>query len=147
MPRIPIHYISIQVGYAQVDSRIYETVNQIAWTVEIPRGIRSVSKRQDIILGTLLEDPTALPRCHPYTWVGGGRIPLRLTRVALRPEICDLLFHHADPEILQRILRLTSEIDRVVFVSDDRTDCRAENLREISTQEVLESREAQTFTQ
>ncbi len=133
---IPLHYYSLVVGHAQVDHTSQTRLLSRQWNVEIPRAIREHSKRPDIILGMLQEDPTLLPRCHPYCWV--GRFPLRLSRAILRPEICDLLplLQRGDRETPQRIRELTKEVHIVVFVDNDRTNCRSENLREISKREV-----------
>ena len=113
------------------------------WTLEIPRAVRSMTKRPDVLLGLLQEDETLIPRCHPYAWV--GRFPLKLSRAVLRPEICDLLpqITRGELEIPRRIKELAQEISSVIYVDDNRTNCRIENLRAITTQEVEASQGVQ----
>lgn len=136
-PGLPLHYYSFTIGYAQVDSHLLAMLGSRSWNIEIPKTVRAIATRPDLLLGLLEEDPTLLPRCHPFSWV--GRFPLRLSRAVMRPEICELLpqIQPGDHVIHHKIRELATSTPTVIYVDGDRTNCRISNLRTLT--EVPES--------
>ena len=131
---IPVHYVGVPVGMAVVDEALGGLSSDLVWRLEVPRIIRRFAGgRQDILVATLREDESKLQRCHPYCWITGN-IPLRLSRLALRPGLVDIVnrlsFDPADVHV--DLLRGSCKsIHRVVYIDGNRLNCTTENLREV----------------
>lgn len=136
MKELKLFYVSTYVGTAKVDDDLRDLSLSITWRLEIPKSLRrSANGRQDILAAMLREDSSSIARCHPYCWIG-SKIPLRLSRVALRPALVHLvnqvsLVGFPQSDVLDSIRSTTSEVKRVVFINGDRTDCQTSNLREV----------------
>ena len=136
MRELKLFYASTHVGAAKFDDDLSDLSLSVTWRLEIPKTLRrSAQGRQDIIAAMLRDDSSSLARCHPYCWIS-SKIPLRLSRVALRPNLVDLLNHvtsagFPQPDILASIKAITAEIKRVIFINGDRVDCQTSNLREV----------------
>ena len=131
---IPVHYVGVAVGMAVVDEALDGLSTSLVWRLEVPRTIRRFAGgRQDILVATLREDETKLQRCHPYCWITGN-IPLRLSRLALRPDLVDTVNRLSlepsdmDLDILREAVR---SVHRVVYIDSNRLNCTTENLREV----------------
>lgn len=136
MHSIPLYYAGIPVGQALTDDALDTLSPSLVWRVEVPKTIRRACKgRRDILTAMLRDDILALQRCHPYLWIC-SRIPLRLTRVALRPELLPLINRTAagsspTEDEFRQINELRRSVKEVVFLNGNRCDCRLENLREV----------------
>lgn len=135
MTSLKVHYADQEVGNALVDHSLDDLSKELMWRLEVPKTLRrDCQGRKDIILAMLREDPDALARCHPYVWIK-SKIPLRLSRVALRPELMPLLNEVAagriSNDLLDTIRKISGQVKEVVFLNQVRTDCRSENLREV----------------
>ena len=136
MYSLQLYYVGVHVGAALVDDELDGLSLSMTWRVEPPKTLRKSTKgRRDVLAALLREDPSSLKRCHPYCWIG-SKIPLRLSRVALRPELVQAVnqvvskgFAHLD--VLKDVHDLTSEIKSVIFLNGNRVDCRMSNLREV----------------
>ena len=132
---IPVHYVGVPVGMAVVDEALGGLSIQLVWRLEVPRTIRRFAGgRQDVLVATLRDDATKLQRCHPYCWITGN-IPLRLSRLALRPDLVDIVNHlavePADMDVLATLRNSCKSIHRVVYIDGNRLNCTTENLREV----------------
>jgi len=136
MKELKLFYASTHVGTAKVDDDLSDLSQSVTWRLEIPKTLRrSAQGRQDIIAAMLRDDSSSLARCHPYCWIS-SKVPLRLSRVALRPGLMYLINHIAStgfpqPDIVVEIKAMTAEIKRVIFINGDRVDCQTSNLREV----------------
>lgn len=138
--RLQLFYSSRPVGVALVDRELSDRLSpSYLWTVEIPRTLRRLHpERPDIIAARLAEEPDTLSRCHPFLQYRG--LVIRLSHLALRPQVADLLLElsvsttSADALRLQIRAQLSSLL-RVSFVNRSRVDCRVSNLREVSVPE------------
>ena len=136
MYSLQLYYVGVHVGAALVDDELDGLSLSMTWRVEPPKTMRKTTGgRRDVLAALLREDPLSLKRCHPYCWIG-SKIPLRLSRVALRPEPINLVnqvvskgFAHTD--VLEDVHKLTSAVRSVVFLNGNRVDCRMSNLREV----------------
>ena len=130
MIRLPLKYKSIIVGSAFVDDDLEPLDDTTTISLIIPRKLYQTSHhRSDVILALLQEDRSLLPRCHPFISLQG--IQIRLAHIALKPEMVPLI-DRCTPETLSTINRLRSNIARLSFANGDRTDCRRENIRELT---------------
>ena len=131
---IPVHYVGVPVGMAVVDEALGGLSIQLVWRLEVPRTIRRFAGgRQDVLVATLRDDATKLQRCHPYCWITGN-IPLRLSRLALRPNLVDTVNRLAVEPIdmdLDLLRDTIKSIRRVVYIDSNRLNCTTENLREV----------------
>ncbi len=132
---IPVHYVGVAVGMAVVDEALDGLATELVWRLEVPRSIRRLaSGRQDILVATLREDETKLQRCHPYCWIT-SKFPLRLSRVALRPDLVDIInilsARNDNEQVLAALRNTIKSIRRVVYLDDNRLNCTTENLREV----------------
>lgn len=132
---IPLHYSYVVVGHALVDEPLSHLPSALRWGLVFPPSIRATLRRTDLLLATLREDPTLLPKCHPMLQLRHRRVAvvLRLSHVALRPELVDLLRSYAtqrSTSTLHSIVLLSTSVSRVTFVNRSRVDCRLSNLRE-----------------
>lgn len=136
MEQIQLYYAGVNVGFARVDDELKDLSLSVVWRVEVPKTLRrTVKGRRDVLTALLREDTSSLHRCHPYCWLG-SKIPLRLSRVALRPALVPLvnqvmLAGHLQPDVHDSIKFLTSQIKSVVFINQNRVDCQYSNLREV----------------
>ena len=130
MIRIPLRYSSVLLGHAQADDDLAPLAD-LNFSVALPRSLYRISQGQpDVILALLQEDETLLPRCYPFTSYHGTQ--LRLVHLAIRPQLVPLLFVPSTDDVLSTINRIRSNIARLTFANGDHTDCRRENIRELS---------------
>ena len=132
---IPVHYVGVAVGMAVVDESLAVLSASLVWRLEVPRTIRRLaSGRQDILVATLREDETKLQRCHPYCWITAN-FPLRLSRVALRPDLVDtiniLSLGDDNKQALADLRNTIKSIHRVVYLDGNRLNCTTANIREV----------------
>ncbi len=132
---IPVYYVGVAVGMAVVDEALDGLSTSLVWRLEVPRTIRRLaSGRQDILVATLREDETKLQRCHPYCWIT-STFPLRLSRVALCPDLVDtiniLSAGNDNEQALADLRTITKSIRRVVYLDGNRLNCTTANIREV----------------
>lgn len=138
--KLPLFYSNLHVGDALVDEPLAALPTELRWCLHIPQTVRrSLDRRPDLLAAALREDDTLRSRCIPQTQLQlcGRVFQLRLSRVALRPEIVHVLlrhFHNITPpqETLSHLTHLTSNVRRIIFLNSSRTDCRVDNLREVT---------------
>lgn len=138
MADVKLYYQRIIVGRAEVDPELSDVLSRFRWLIELPYSIRRQYRgRTDVILGLLREDPTLLPRCHPYLQL--NPFILRLSRVVIRPQVIpllsELLSHPERKDIICLELRSIVSDLRVCFLNRSRIDCRSSNLRELVADE------------
>lgn len=138
IPTLQIHYSGRLVGVAKVDEELTPLVT-LPINLDFPKRTRRALTRPDLRLAALQSDDGLLSQCHPFYQLGDRtRLVLRLSHIAVRPEVVPLVLRFTkaegqeQEEIKQRILEITYTVDRVVFLNRDRTDCRRINLREIT---------------
>lgn len=141
---IPLHHYSVKVGHAVVDDDL-RSLDNWKWRLQIPPSILKLSSRQpNVLIAILAEDPTALPRCAPIIDIGQG-VLVHLSRVALRPEVVTILNELAlhgrgsnprKEQLLYEVTTIQRQIHRVVHLNKNKTDCRRDNLREVSNVDI-----------
>lgn len=145
---LPIHYYGQAVTQAVVDDRILQELDKsYRFRVEVPASLRRKAYSADVIAAMIHEDESIAKLCHPIiTLTGNSVVNIRLSRIVLRSELLTNLNELAasprnDPRkerLIFDCLRLHKSVNRVVFVNDDRRDCRLDNLREITVDSPLD---------
>lgn len=140
MKRLPLHYFSVEVGHALVDDDL-ALEPSIRWRVVLPAAVLARRHPPNVLVAMLREDPSLLPRCKVIITISGtSTYNIDLSRIVLRPEVVpmlnELISHpRANPRkerLTYDLVHITRQVTRVVHVNKNRTDCRRENLREIS---------------
>lgn len=137
MIRVPLYYSGIHVGDAQADESLSQVTELVTFRVRVSKKVRRLSQnRPDVIAALLREDPVAFKSTRPYTLLFQTQV--LLSHIVLRPEIQRLIIDreltpqtHSHNWCLAELERIRHDIGRVVFVNQDHTDCRLENLREV----------------
>lgn len=143
MPLIlPMHYYGQAVTQAVTDDRVLQELSSsYRFRVEVPASLRRRAYSADVIAAMIHEDESIAKLCHPIiTLTGSSVVSLRLSRIVLRPEMISHLNEIASSprnnprkeRLIFDCLKLHKSVNRVVFVNEDRRDCRFENLREIT---------------
>lgn len=113
----------------------------INWRVVPPESVKR-GQTPDVLVALLKEDPFARKKCQ-VLWtlnLSTGPLAIPLARVVLRPITIPLINEAVTHRLsTPRKERLAYEVNahlrtikRVVFLDKDHTNCRRENLREIS---------------
>ena len=141
---LPLHYFSVQIGEALLDSD--PKLDPFwKWRCEIPHSLRIRRYTNDILVAMLREDEIVRNKCHPILTLTQSSVPItiRLSRVALRmPEMVELLnqiciHRQTNPRkerLIYDLVKIHRSVHRIVFLNNNRTDCRLENLRELSVE-------------
>jgi hypothetical protein len=143
MVKIPLRYSDRVFGHAMIDDEAEHLSRLGYYSVTLPRQLRRYAgNRPDIILATLKEDPLTRQACTPFVSLFGTQI--LLVHLVIRPALAKIVLD-ADmfaashpslsrgslPEIRSELNDVRSTIGRVAYANGDRTDCRAENIREL----------------
>lgn len=131
MIRLPLTFCSTPVGFAQADDDLEPLRDTVTLCCAMPRSIYTTAKgRPDIVLAMLKQDESLLPRVHPFFSL--FKTQIRLAHVAIRPELVPLIIEHTTV-VLPTINRIRFSIARICYANGNRTDCRRENLRELTS--------------
>lgn len=143
MKRLIIRHFKVIIGHCMVDDDLTFS-EEISWRPIISPKLRA-SYTPDALVQLLKEDPFTLQRCRVVTTINvASRVEtISLSRLVLRPQtipwLNEAISHpHTNPRKERLIYDVTKElstIGRVVVLNKNHTDCRRENLREISPQE------------
>jgi hypothetical protein len=134
---LPLHYYSAVVGHATVDDNC-EIDDKVYWKLEIPYAVRKRGYTPDVVVALLREDETLRARCHVFTTLSGLQpFNARLAKVVLTPSIIpqlnEIQFHpRTNPRkeaFTYEITHALRQVDRVIFLDKNRTNCQLENLR------------------
>lgn len=133
MIKLPLRYCGQKIGSALVDDD-QESLSAIPYlSIRLPQSVRKYAHhRPDIIIATLKEDSELRSRITPFLTY--AKLQIRLSHLVLRMELTEIILKFPKPShhTIQWIKSLQSEVGRVIYVNNDRTDCRMENLRELS---------------
>ena len=135
--QIPLRYSGVVFATAKIDDDVEVLKDLGYYSVTLPKNLRSTaSKRPDVILAMLKEDPSSVYRCTPFLSVLGTQV--LLVHMIIRGEIGRLIVNHVlgREELLvilfrEEINQIRGSIGRIAYANNDRTDCRRENLREL----------------
>lgn len=132
-----MRYCGLDIGPALVDDD-QEILQDIPYlSVRLPKGLRRYAHhRPDVVIAMLNEDSEARTKIKPFVSIAKTQVSLphlvlrnELARIVIdykyRSGVGDLISKH----VIDSIRR---GIGRVIFVNDDHTDCRLENLRELA---------------
>lgn len=145
MLRPPLYYSDTIIGTACVDDGLLDLLSIYRLSIRIPKKIRDIAPgRPDVIIAILKEDEYAFRRIRPIICTLDTQI--YLVNVVLRPAINDLLLARSfNPGEVSHswaateYKRLTSDIRRVFYEDNNRTNCQLSNLREASKDLSLDS--------
>ena len=135
--QIPLRYSGVVFATAKIDDDVEVLKDLGYYSVTLPKNLRSTaSKRPDVILAMLKEDPTTVYRCTPFLSVLGTQV--LLVHMIIRGEIGRLIVNHvlgygelSIEALRDELNQLRGSIGRIAYANNDRTDCRRENLREL----------------
>ena len=127
--RLPLFYCEQSCGFALIDAGMEYLSELGKFSVRIPRNLRAIaSKRPDVILASLTEDKLAFQACVPFITKLGTQV--HLAHLVVRPELFEAITL-PDEASFNRVRR---GINSIVHVNNNKTDCRLENIRELSSE-------------
>lgn len=139
MAKLALRHQNHIVGYAQIDDE-FLYLSAFYWGLMVPDRTRLVYQNQLTLV--LRDDDGVRTRCHPFTQLSHNRrkIILRLAVIPIRPQIASLaieFLHEPNDQrkslLLNEIHNLMSTTRRLLWLNNDRTDCRSLNVRESGT--------------
>lgn len=140
MLKLPINYCNIVIGLARVDDDL-TILQEVKILCRVTNRIRTIGdRRADAIAAILREDLLLRQTIKPFFYVC-GRV-LYLAHFCISKDVEEaatiLLDDPHDLTQRQKLERARKKILRVVYVNEDRTDCRRSNLRMVERGEIVE---------
>lgn len=140
MISVPLEFFGVPVGIALVDNSLNLSPD-LKWRPVLPNRVQKQKHQPHVLVAMLREDAELLRDCFVITTLttSTGPVAINLNRVVLRPEVLPWLneipthfrINPRKEKLIYDVTQTVRSCGRVVHVNSDKSDCRAENLREI----------------